>query len=157
MLHSLALLGTIALFSSVTAQNVTWVIGVGNNLGDLVYNPPFINATIGDNVEFAFLGGNHTVTQSTLGSPCSPLSGGFDSGFKPSRPGSATPSGLPNFNITVTDDQPIYVYCRQGANTPESHCGNGMVFAVNPGSTFLLFQARANASLDRYDTYSGGH
>lgn len=28
--------------------------------------------------------------------------------------------------------KPIWIYCAQGANTPASHCGKGMVFAVNP-------------------------
>ena len=28
---------------------------------------------------------------------------------------------------------PVWIYCAQAANTPESHCGKGMVFAVNPG------------------------
>ena len=34
---------------------------------------------------------------------------------------------LPTFNVTVKDGEPIWVYCRQ-----DKHCGQGMVFAVNP-------------------------
>lgn len=40
---------------------------------------------------------------------------------------------LPTYTITVNDTAPIWVYCRQAANTPASHCGAGMVFAVNCG------------------------
>ena len=46
--------------------------------------------------------GNHSVTQSLFGSPCQPLSGGFDSGFI------YVPTGLssdfPEWNLTITDD-----------------------------------------------------
>lgn len=149
MFHSLALLVSMALFSSAAAQSSTWDVAVSNVLGDLVYNPPYINASVGDTVRYNFFGGgNHTVTQSTLATPCDPLSGGFDSGFIISEPGSGAKSPVPNFNVTVTSEEPIYVYCRQGAHTPASHCIQGMVMAVNPGNTFLLFQARAEASPD---------
>jgi surface antigen len=42
MINPFALLSAISLFSSVMAQNVTWQVAVGNNLGDLVFNPPYI-------------------------------------------------------------------------------------------------------------------
>ena len=43
---------------------------------------------------------------------------------------------------------PIWIYCAQAANTPNSHCGKGMVFAVNPGpdgsaDSFELFLEKA--------------
>ena len=34
----------------------------------------------------------------------------------------------------MNDTKPIWVYCGQGAGTPASHCGKGMVFAVNCGA-----------------------
>jgi len=45
---------------------------------------------------------------------------------------------------------PIWIHCRQAANTPASHCGQGMVFAVNPGpdgshNSFAAFKAKALA------------
>ncbi|KAH9022943.1 hypothetical protein EDB85DRAFT_1871100, partial [Lactarius pseudohatsudake] len=105
-------------------------------------------ASVGDTVQFTFNPKNHTVTQSTFASPCAPLSGGFDSGFNPVAVGTA--SNFPIFNVTVNDTNPIWVYCRQGENTPASHCGKGMVFAVNPGvngtsNSFAAFQAAARA------------
>jgi len=51
---------------------------------------------------------------------------GFDSGFTPVANGTVD---FPTFNVTVNDEQPIWLYCRQG-----NHCGQGMVFAVNPPS-----------------------
>ncbi|KAH9082097.1 hypothetical protein EDB83DRAFT_2336437 [Lactarius deliciosus] len=147
MFHSLAFLSGIALFSSVAAQNV-WQVTVGDATGSTIYTPNNINASVGDTVQFTFNPKNHTVTQSTFASPCAPLSGGFDSGFNPVAVGTA--SNFPIFNVTVNDTNPIWVYCRQGENTPASHCGKGMVFAVNPGvngtgNSFAAFQAAARA------------
>ena len=39
------------------------------------------NANPGDTVIFTFKQKNHTVTQSSLNTPCSPLASGFDSGL----------------------------------------------------------------------------
>ena len=43
---------------------------------------------------------------------------------------------------------PIWIHCQQDANTAASHCGHGMVFAVNPGpdgssNSFAAFLAEA--------------
>ncbi|KAG6832459.1 hypothetical protein H0H92_001505 [Tricholoma furcatifolium] len=59
-------------------------------------------------------------------------------------------SNLPTFTITVNDTSPIWVYCAQGSQTPASHCGQGMVFAVNCGqdgsnNSFTAFQQAALA------------
>ena len=40
--------------------------------------------------------------------------------------------------FTVTDTNPVWVYCRQ-----TGHCQLGMVFAINPGDQFAAFQAAA--------------
>jgi plastocyanin len=40
--------------------------------------------------------------------------------------------------ITVTDLNPVWIYCRQ-----TGHCQKGMVFAINPGTQFAAFQAAA--------------
>ena len=39
-----------------------------------------------------------------------------------------------NLTYIPYQTQPIWVYCGQAANTPASHCGAGMVFAVNCGA-----------------------
>ncbi len=42
---------------------------------------------------------------------------------------------------------PIWFYCQQGANTNASHCGKGMVGAINPTAdkTFDEFRQKALA------------
>ncbi|KAI9453131.1 hypothetical protein BJY52DRAFT_858432 [Lactarius psammicola] len=149
MFRSLALLSIIALFSSAAAQTV-WKVNVGDAIGNTIFFPSLISASVGDTVQFTFNPKNHSVTQSTgITAPCVPLSGGFDSGFNPVAIG--TTSNFPTFNITVNDTNPIWVMCRQGGITSESHCGyGGMLLAVNPGAhgtsnSFEAFQAAARA------------
>ncbi|KAF8271415.1 hypothetical protein EI94DRAFT_1720546 [Lactarius quietus] len=130
MFRSLALLGGLALFSSAAAGAV-WHVNVSDQNANLLYSPSFItNVSIGDKVVYTFNPKNHTVTQSSFQQPCTHLDGGFDSGFNPTAPNNAYP---PTFTVTVNDTKPIWVYCKQAANTPQSHCGNGMVHAINPG------------------------
>jgi plastocyanin len=105
-------------------------VQVGPN-GKFEYQPPAIGAQVGDQVVFHFNAKNHTVTQSSFADPCGPLSGGLDSGFIP-VPQNQT-DNLPTFTVTVHDTKPIWLYCGQGAGTPNSHCGAGMVFAINCG------------------------
>jgi len=105
-------------------------IQVGPN-GKFEFQPPAIGAQVGDQVVFHFNPKNHTVTQSSFGSPCSPADGGIDSGFIP-VPQNQT-DHLPTFTVTVHDTNPIWLYCGQGGGTPNSHCGAGMVFAINCG------------------------
>jgi hypothetical protein len=35
------------------------------------------------------------------------------------------------FTIPIQDTDPVWFYCQQGANTNASHCGKGMVGAIN--------------------------
>jgi plastocyanin len=98
-----------------------------------------VDAQPGDTIFFTFQQKNHTVTQSTFDSPCQPSAGGFDSGFMPVAAGSTGP--FPGAQLTVHDTTPIWAYCRQSG-----HCGQGMVFAVNPGTKFDAFKAAALAT-----------
>jgi len=135
---------------SQTIHNVT--VGEG---GSLKFTPETIIAATGDFVQFIFVAKNHTATQSTFSSPCSPLIGsdgvthtGFDTGFMPVRPG-----GKPivtGFSVLSTD--PLWFYCRHVA-----HCRKGMVFAINPpktGNTFSRFKALAKRTISRSTTTS---
>ncbi|KAH9984888.1 hypothetical protein BJV77DRAFT_952280, partial [Russula vinacea] len=106
-------------------------------------------AYVGDIVEFTFHPKNHSVTQSSFAAPCTPLKGGFDTGFNPVAPGTSDWE-LPTRQFTVNDTNPIWIHCEQAANTAASHCGKGMVFAVNPGAygsfnSFENFKAEALA------------
>jgi plastocyanin len=99
--------------------------------GALEFKPEAIFANVGDQVTFTFRAKNHTVTQSAFADPCSQTPGGFDSGFQAVAPDA---TDLPSYTITVSDTKPIWVFCRQASKTPASHCGAGMVFAVNCGA-----------------------
>ena len=54
----------------------------------------------------------------------------------------ANATEFPTWNVTVNDTTPLWFYCRQHAPDGSSHCGSGMVFAVNPTAdkTFADFQ-----------------
>lgn len=108
--------------------------------GQLTFQPDHITAAEGDVVQFVFHAKNHTATQSSFKSPCSPLAGGFDSGFMPSDD---VGPNFPTYSYTVTNaSAPIWVYCKQA-----NHCAQGMVFAINTNensaNTFAAFQAAA--------------
>ncbi|KAF9068736.1 Cupredoxin [Rhodocollybia butyracea] len=113
-------------------------VTVGGTNGTVAYSPNNVNASVGDIVRFTFQQKNHTVTQSSFASPCSPLADGFDSGFVPVD--ANTTSGFLSAELTVGNTNPVWIYCRQ-----TGHCEEGMVFAINPGSDakFAEFQAAA--------------
>ncbi|KAN0108989.1 hypothetical protein V8E52_009772 [Russula decolorans] len=154
ILPSLALLSGMVLFTSAAPwysppAPVTHYVNVSNDTAGLLYDPPYISATPGDTVSFKFHPKNHTVTQSSFDAPCTPLYGGTDTGFVPVTLGT-NDSDLPSREFIVADWDPIWIHCRQAANTEASHCGQGMVFAVNPGpdgsyNSFAAFKAKALA------------
>jgi len=94
----------------------------------LAFTPEALSANPGDQVVFHFVAKNHTATQSSFQNPCGPMNGGFDSGFQVVPTGS---TDFPTFTYNVTGTSPVWVYCKQAANTAASHCGAGMVFAIN--------------------------
>lgn len=127
-MHFLALLA-LAAPVVVSAQTVHQIV-VGSSSGQTIFTPEAIAAKPGDIVNFQFQQKNHSVVQSSFANPCGPSDGGFNSGFMPVPP--TQTSDFPEFNITVQDETPIWVYC--GQKNPVSHCGLGMVFAVNCGA-----------------------
>jgi len=150
---SLALLSGMVILSSAAPLSapapVTHWVNVSNNSASLTFDPPYITAMPGDTISFKFHPKNHTVTQSSFNAPCTPLSGGTDTGFMPVALGTSD-DDLPTREFIVEDTKPIWIHCRQAANTAASHCGQGMVFAVNPGpegsnNSFTDFKAKALA------------
>ncbi|KAF9499781.1 hypothetical protein BDN71DRAFT_1502676 [Pleurotus eryngii] len=113
------------------AAAAVYDIQVGGDGGKLEFSPEAIAAQPGDQVVFHFHPKNHTVTQSSFADPCGRKEGGFDSGFIP-VPANTT-DNFPTWTLTVNNTDPTWVYCRQAAKTPASHCGAGMVFAINCG------------------------
>ncbi|KAI0261048.1 hypothetical protein BC834DRAFT_941179 [Gloeopeniophorella convolvens] len=112
-------------------------VTVGGTGGITQYSPSSVTANPGDIVIFTFKQKNHTATQSSFANPCSPLPGGFDTGFIPVND-SNTNGPFQQAQFQVTDQNPVWGYCRQA-----NHCALGMVFAINPGDKFAAFQAAA--------------
>jgi plastocyanin len=108
----------------------TFDVQVGGPNGTLEFVPPALSAAVGDQVIFHFNPKNHSVFQSSFDSPCGPKDGGFQSPFMFVAANSSVDS-RPTYTVTVNDTNPVWVYCAQAANTPASHCGQGMVFAIN--------------------------
>jgi plastocyanin len=119
------------LASTVSAKVID--IQVSSDNATLAFSPEAVFADPGDQVVYHFNPKNHTVTQSSFAGPCSPKAGGFDSGFHPVTSDVAM-ADRPTFTVLVNDTQPIWVFCNQAANTPNSHCGAGMVHAINCGA-----------------------
>lgn len=145
------------------AQAAVYDVTVGGPTGQLTFSPEAISAQPGDQVVFHFQQKNHTATQSSFASPCGPKDGGFSSGFMPVA--ANVTDNFPTFAITVNDTQPLWVYCAQAAGTASSHCGQGMVFAVNCGAdgsnnSFTDFKNAALAvgqSLQASSSSAGGY
>ncbi|KAF8883015.1 hypothetical protein BD779DRAFT_1802147 [Infundibulicybe gibba] len=116
-----ALVSLIALPVALATKQFNVTVGANNQL---LYDPPFIHANGGDIVNFIFNPKNHTLTQSAFETPCVPLYGGYDSGFVPVDTGA--PPKIRSLRVPYTS-APIWFHCQQ-----TGHCGQGMVFAINP-------------------------
>jgi plastocyanin len=123
--------------SVLSAKAADFQVTVGGPGGVIGYSPNFVTANPGDTITFIFQQKNHTATQSTFADPCTPVAGGFDSGFVPVSANN-TSGPFQEAQLQVADTNPVWVYCRQA-----NHCQLGMVFAINPGTQFSAFQANA--------------
>ncbi|KAG9019559.1 hypothetical protein FRB90_000467 [Tulasnella sp. 427] len=130
-----AVLAVPAVFAQTTHSVVVGASG-------LTFTPNQVTAAVGDIVTFEFHPKNHTLTQSTFASPCSPMSGGVDSGFMPVA---ATATEFPVFSFKINEVTPLWFYCAQG-----THCQSGMVMAINVNTsspnTFDAYLAKATGS-----------
>ncbi|KAH8119305.1 hypothetical protein DFH11DRAFT_437317 [Phellopilus nigrolimitatus] len=134
MLYSVLAL---SLLPALAAAQTVHTIDVGQ--GGLQFSPSTTTASNGDIINFVFSAADHTVTQSTLANPCTPLDGGFNSGIVNTVGAS--------WNLTISDaTTPIWFFCAQ--STPIVHCEQGMVGAINPPSSgsFSSFLASAKAA-----------
>lgn len=96
----------------------------------MTYMPNVVVAAPGNVIQFQFSAGNHTVTQSTEMQACTPVQAvagqpdPVNSGHLPFTAGSTTVS---TFEMTVTNTQPMFIYCATGP-----HCQLGQVMVINP-------------------------
>jgi plastocyanin len=96
------------------------VIAVGQ--GGNGFSPAIITASVGDVIEFVFYNNTHSVVQSTVDDPCTPMEGGFFSGEV-----SADNSPSKGFGLVLSTSDPIYFYCQVS-----DHCNQEMVGSINP-------------------------
>jgi len=130
-----------SVISAALAANTLVTVG----LNGLTYTPNFVTGVAGDTVTFEFHPKNHTLTQSTFAAPCTPVAGGGNSGFMPVAAGATT---FPTKQLVIPDaTTPLWFYCAQ-----PGHCGQGMVFAINPGTQTKMDSYVANAKA----TVTGG-
>jgi len=146
LFKSLAVTAALVSLATIPVKGADFQVIVGGT-GVIAYTPNQVNANVGDTVTFTFKTKNHTVTQSTLQNPCQEMGNGFDSGFMPVSDDNE--ANLPTAQFTVQDTNPVWAYCRQA-----SHCQQGMVFAINPGSDFAAFQAAATGGANSSNPYS---
>jgi len=131
--------------SLVSAVNITVTVGATG----LVFDPQQITAKTGDNINFEFRGGNHTVTQSSFANPCAwqfntaLQQKGFNSGFVPFNNASNS-VGVFTLNVTQTDS-PIWFFCGR-----VGHCKGGMYGSINApttgNKTFTQFAANVQTT-----------
>lgn len=132
----------------VEGVGATHEVTVGGDQG-LSYFPQEVSAQVGDMIIFTFYAMNHTVTQSTFDNACTPMEGGMDSGFMPNPDNSIDPP--PQVAMQVMTEDPIWMYCAQG-----NHCGQGMVFSINPTQEKTHAQFQANAIAQNGDGAATG-
>ncbi|CAI6338109.1 unnamed protein product [Periconia digitata] len=100
-------------------------VGAG---GNLTFDPSSVHAQIDKILRFDFVGGNHSLTQSSLIDPCQNVSL-FDTGFTQFNPMNTSGKFLVDYKVSSTDPQ--WFYCAQ--RQPKSHCqSGGMIFRLNP-------------------------
>lgn len=127
-----------ALVSALAVSAADINVRVGD--GGLVFNPTSVTGQVGDTIHFQFISKNHSVTQSTFGTPCVQAPNGIDSGFLAADPASTL---APSWSFTLDATTPLWFFCAQ--TNPLNHCQSGMVFAVNPTAdkTFDAYLANA--------------
>ncbi|KAF1986068.1 hypothetical protein K402DRAFT_421629 [Aulographum hederae CBS 113979] len=140
-----SLLAITALATSALAAMQT--VTVAPN-AKFAFDPPTIKAAAGDQVQFVFANGNHTVTSGMACKPDGAVNSGFiavnnqaDAGpngqAKGKGKGNGALGGLfgrqagrnqATFTMTVQDTNPMAIYCAQA-----THCQQGpMVMIINP-------------------------
>ncbi|KKY29590.1 putative extracellular serine-rich protein [Diaporthe ampelina] len=137
----------LAVMAGVASAQKVQVVTVSTANNSLVYTPDNIKANPGEMVQFQFVAGNHTVTQSTFDQPCTPISTvqsnvtGFHSGYQPAAASKET-GMIPTYTLMINDSKPIWLYCAQG-----KHCQSGMVMVINENTS-----ANASRSLTEFKT-----
>ncbi|KAF9510713.1 hypothetical protein BS47DRAFT_1331597 [Hydnum rufescens UP504] len=138
----------LALVGASRAATVNITVGANNSIS---FDPPSVNASVGDTILFTFMSGNHSVISSSFMYPCFP-SGNISSPFFPVT---ARSTRAYTFRFVVNSTAPIWLHCAQ-----LGHCQSGMVAAVNApttGNTFSLYQQIAEGKASAPSPSSSGY
>ncbi|KAI2631733.1 hypothetical protein GGS21DRAFT_158974 [Xylaria nigripes] len=133
-----------ALMGLTSAQTVQ-VVTVSSPAGEIIFTPNNIKASVGDQIQFQYLGGNHSVTQASFDFPCTPIQQhvsnetGIFSGFMDVAALAGT-GKIPTYTTTLTTASPIWLYCAQ-----DHHCQGGMTMVINENTA-----ANATRSLENF-------
>lgn len=128
-------LAAAAIVGVASAVEVTPVrVGMAaNGTAGFFFSPDTLTVPVGAMVQFQFVGGNHTVTQSNFDAPCIPLSTsntsavGLHSDYVPAAASIQQSGEIPIWTIQINNTNPIWLYCAQG-----QHCQSGMSMVINP-------------------------
>ncbi|KAI1173196.1 hypothetical protein F4777DRAFT_590026 [Nemania sp. FL0916] len=150
-----------ALMGLASAQT-THVVSVSSANNTLKFFPDNLKPAIGDQIQFQFLAGNHSVVQSNFDNPCEPIqlhapaTKGVFSGYMNVAAGAAT-GQIPVWTMPVTNSTPVWIYCSQGM-----HCQKGMVLvlnentAANSSRSLANFKTLAASAAANLDPFSAG-
>lgn len=117
LLQKKTMLVTLIFLLVASCQAVQYTIKVGGQFN--VFSQPSINIQIGDTILWTFGARNHSVTQVSDGTTCSPMAGGFDSGLQ------IAPMAL---KWTASANGTYWYICKIPA-----HCASGMRGVVHVG------------------------
>ncbi|KAI0342663.1 hypothetical protein BDW22DRAFT_1357115 [Trametopsis cervina] len=151
-LKQLAVIPCLAALTQAFTFTVTVGIDETNGKQGIGFDPSTIVPAAGDTITFTFAlpsyiknptSAQHSATQSTFESPCTPKDGGFDTGAQ--NTGSENDNTGSSFSLTVNDTQPLWFFSSVGAD-----CRSGMVLSVNPPTsgdmTAAAFKQKALSS-----------
>ncbi|KAH7102098.1 hypothetical protein BKA62DRAFT_829680 [Auriculariales sp. MPI-PUGE-AT-0066] len=135
---SLLALSALASYAAAVVQTVTVGLNEVDGKQGNGFDPSFIVAQPGDDIEFTFamnqwvkdpITVQHTATRTVdLWFPMLTAGSGFDTGIHDT--GSVLTNTGESFTLRVNDTNPLWFFCAVG-----NHCQQGMVFAVNPPQT----------------------
>ncbi|KAI9840228.1 MAG: hypothetical protein M1838_004149 [Thelocarpon superellum] len=144
--------GTAGSSTSSASSSVTTVT-VGLDHGKtLKFDPPFLQKkNVGDKIHFDFRFKNHTLTESSFDRPCTKLAGStVDTNFHNVNLADIANQNATDLVLDTPSTKPRWFYCKQDNGTPQGHCGQGMVFAINTDeTTFAQFLTKAEATLPK--------
>ena len=156
--------GSSTTYSSATttssASTSTFTVTVGLDNGKtLKFDPPYLpKVAKGSKVHFDFRAKNHTLTESSFNEPCKKLGGtNIDTNFQNVNLKDVPGQNATDIVLDSEENKPRWFYCKQANGTPQGHCGQGMVFAINTDEAkFNEFLGKAKATLPKVKGRSAG-